>query len=177
MKNGRSHHRPSRNRNHTPTVICLPPPRPPITQPRMEPDATPAIPLPVGDEALATHHQPGEAAAQSRQLRRQARRAEMKASRRGPPLPGQVSAIPATAAPKAEMSPVGENVEPLPRNRSLATQPRGLARIGQWIGRLIRRSAPTRATPGDVVTQLRAMRSEMTQMQQTLDRLLGGAAA
>lgn len=166
MKNGQSHHRPSRHRSQTPDVICLPPPRPSVSQ-------------------------PGEASVQSRQMRRQARRTEMKAARRGP------AQRPITAAPKPEIPSIEEveaalavvsapvvepivepeTIAPLPRNRSLATQPRGLMRIGQWLHRLVRKSAPARVSPADAVAQLKAMRVEVSRMQHTLDRLLEGAAA
>lgn len=152
MKQARARQRHAR-RNGTPAAIGLAPPKPPIAPPRA--DAS-AIPLPASDEPLAI-------TAPSRQLRRQERRAQSKAGRRGKP---EAAAV----APIAE-APAPEPIAPLPRSRSLA-KPRSRALI--ILDRLVRpwrRTVPV--APASSAAELHLLRRQLGAAQATLDRLMG----
>jgi hypothetical protein len=162
MKNGRSHRRHSRHHGQTPAVICLPAPRPPIMTARKEADVPPALPLRDQPEALVAAND--QDSHQSRQLRRQARRAEVKAMRRGPE--------PHSATPSAE------SLAPLPRNRALTALRRpALQRVGAWLRSLVMKQPRNRMSQDNAVAHLKAMRTEVARMQRTLDWMLNGAPA
>lgn len=151
MKSGRSRRHQSHHRSKTPAVICLPPPRPPITQPRRNGEVARSGPL---------------------------------ASRRVPDIAEIEQAfagvVPVrTEAPVAEAPPPSvaeEALAPLPRNRALMMQPHGLMRVGNWLRSLVM-VRKTKATPEHAVAQLKAMRAELMNMQQTLDHMLAGSRA
>lgn len=104
MKKSRTQRRSHRTSN--PSVICLPPPKPPATAPRREPEVERALRLPKIEEPLVV-----DAAVDAdfevecyatRQMRRRAKRAEAKATRRRgvPVIP---EAVAATVEEKAEL--------------------------------------------------------------------------
>jgi hypothetical protein len=168
MKQHRTRQRHSTNRNHTPSVICLPPPSPPVTPKR----ATSALTLPKADEPLAL----------SRQVRRQQRRAHTKTG-----IEPVVSIAPAPVAvaepvaPLAPAIPVTSSVPidadaPLPRNRSLAPTHKGLvAMLIGWLRKSAWRAPKHRETTA--ISQLQALRDEVAALQISLDRALEGLAA
>lgn len=148
MKQARLRQRPAR-RDRTPAAIGLAPPKPPLTPPRAD---APALPLTDADEPLAI-------TAPSRQLRRQERRVQSKAARRG--KPGAPGAPPVATLP--------EDLSPLPRARALA-KPRSRALV--ILDRLVRpwrRAAPIATSPA---AELDLLRRQLGAAQATLDRLL-----
>jgi hypothetical protein len=96
----------SSHRNHTPSPIRLPPPRPPVTEKRPEASPKPAMmiseepALPASDEAPAATSQ----TPLSRQARRKAIRAEAKALRRKGSHPATLPQPIRTPAPAADLS-------------------------------------------------------------------------
>jgi hypothetical protein len=181
MKNGRSHRRHSHQRSSTSSVICLPPPKPPVTAPKPEPEVERAIALSNDAEEQVV----SQSRAQSRQVRRQAARQEAKAlKRRGMPPAQAVAAKEAkekaASVAEAEVGPVevpamAETTAPLPRNRSLApTRRSALQAAGIWLGSLVIKRKPV--TPAHATTaaimQVKAMRTELAAMQMSLDRML-----
>jgi hypothetical protein len=169
MKQHRTRQRHSTNRNHTPPVICLPPPSLPVTPKRTTVGATSALTLPKADEPLAL----------SRQVRRQQRRSHTRTAIE-PAAPAPV-AVAEPVAPLAAPVPVTSSVPidadaPLPRNRSLAPTRKGVvaAMIG-WLRKPAWKSPRRRETTA--ISQLQALRDEVAALQISLDRALEGMAA
>ena len=181
MKHGHQRQR-QLHREKTSSVICLPPPKPPIAAPRPEPEVARAMPLPKKAEP---HTLKGRRAApaplpQSRQLRRQTKRAQAKAVTRGTAAP----AVIADQTAMASTAPSSEPLAPLPKNRALAlTQPRGLTQIGAQIGNwlrslvMVRRPASGTSVARPAVSQIKALRREVAMIQRTLDQLLESSRA
>jgi hypothetical protein len=183
MKNGHSHRRHSHQRSSTPSVICLPPPKPPVTAPRQEPEVERAMALSGGAEEHVT---PERNVQQSRQIRRQAARQKAKAMKRRGMPPAQavaaaedskekVASVAETEAAPVEALAMAETTAPLPRNRSLApTRRSALQAAGMWLRGLVIKRKPV--TPAHATTtaimQVKAMRTELAAMQMTLDRML-----
>jgi hypothetical protein len=168
MKQHRTHQRHSRS--HTPSVICLPPPTPPVTPKRATIGATSALKLPKADDPLTL----------SRQVRRQQQRRNHIRAAVEPTAPAPV-AVAEPVGPLAAPVPVTSSVPidadaPLPRNRSLAPTRKGIAAalIG-WLRK------PAWKTPkrGETtaISQLQALRDEVAALQISLDRALEGLAA
>lgn len=120
MKKSRTQRRSHRTSN--PSVICLPPPKPPVTAPRREPEVERALRLPKNAEQLVVD--PAMDADfevecyATRQMRRRAKRAETKATRRrGVPI------VPVTVSEDVEeqaeiiaplqQEPVEASIEPI----------------------------------------------------------------
>ena len=147
MKQGRGRARGnmSRRRTTTPSVICLPQAKPPITPPRKEPEALRAFLLPHSKEPLT------------------------RSARAGVKKPAESSSSLAensTAAPEAA---------PLPRNRALALPSRGLmVVVGQWLRKLVMKPKTAALTidKASARTQVRALRVEVAQLQRSLDQLM-----
>lgn len=156
MKQARMRQRHAR-RDRTPAAIGLAPPAPPVTAPRG--DAKPIA----AEAALPA----------TRQLRRQERRAQAKAARRGTPATvlADAATVPVEAAADAHPAPrADEALAPLPRSRAL-TKPRSrLLMVLDRLVRPLRRATLVRATPRD---ELEALRRQLSAAQATLDRLLG----
>jgi len=186
MKHGRARQHHAR-REQTPSAICLAQPKPPVTNPRPEPEVARALSLPQSDEPLVN---PTPAPPQSRQSRRQERRAQAKIGRRAPPIVSLALITPPVSVPVGPIvAPVAPVTPPrmvpidmtdaavaLPRSRALA-KPR--SRVLVILERLFRgpfrRSKPIEALPP--VEQLRSLRETLATVQQTLDRLLDQAPA
>jgi len=169
MKKGRSRNPQLRRKDRTPSVICLPPPKAPVTAPRKEPEAARAIPLQSNLEPLAVMEQvlaDNPPSTPSRQVRRQELRARSKQVRPAASLTDM-----ATNAPTSSDG----TLAPLPRNRALTDGPQGrLKAVGQWLRSLVmtRRKLPVPVPPQQTVAQLRAMRADLARMQGTLDRMI-----
>lgn len=152
----------TRQRSHrtsTPSVICLPPPKPPTVAPRREPEVERAMGLPETHEPLVAA---SAGRSGSRQARRRAKRTEAKTVR------GHTSAVtesPATPPPE---------LAPLPRSQALAKPPSGmLARVEAWFSRLIPRKRQPASVPQEALAQqMIALRSELAMVQNRLDRVI-----
>lgn len=115
MKKSRTQRRSHRTSN--PSVICLPPPKPPVTAPRREPEVERAMRLPKIEEPLVVD--PAVEADfevecyATRQMRRRAKRAEAKATRRrGVPIaPETVATTVEEEAVAAPIEPIAEMIE------------------------------------------------------------------
>ena len=191
MKQHRNRQRTSRNRNSTPSVICLPAAKPPVTAKRPMAGSGPALTLPQTAEPLAF---------ESRQVRRQNRRNQSKQDRRDVTMTAPVEALaeaetvaavlePVAVAPieVLEIDPAAEvvaadpvppvtssvplqadTIAPLPRNRALAPTRKGIvATLLAWL----RKPARKRPDP-TVIGQLQAIRDEVAGLQRSLDRAL-----
>lgn len=163
MKKSRTRQR--SHRTSTPSVICLPPPKPPATAPRQEPEVRQAMSLPQAEEPLVAT----QAAAETRQVRRKAQRAQARGFRHPAADPLKADARPA--------SPPLDDDAPLPRHRSLARQPTGLVgRVGAWFARLIpRRSTAPMVSQQAMTDQMVALRSELAMVQGRLERMIAAA--
>lgn len=184
MKQGRVRHRNARQHHRTPSVICLPPPRLPVTPPREEREARTedqlAIPLTDQPEALVTDT---PTLPQNRQQRRQALRDAAKASgtrRAGRAAKSTVSAavdqpriVPIEAAPtlafKTEAAAEAKELAPLPRSQSLARPRSGMMIV---LDRMLRPLRRTATVPAD---EMRLLQTQLAAAQQTLNRLLSAA--
>jgi hypothetical protein len=166
MKQHRTRQRHSRT--HTPSVICLPPPTPPVSPKRN----AAALALPRTDEPLAL----------SRQARRQQRRTHAK-SGVSPIVTAALAPMTAVEpiAPREVPMPVTSSVPvgasaPLPRNRSLApARTRFIATLLEWLRKPAWNSPKRRETTA--ISQLQALRDEVAALQISLDRALEGLAA
>ncbi len=197
MKQGRSSQSRMRQHTATPSVICLPPPKPPATLPRKEPEVLRALPLPIEPEYFA---QPPAAKPVGRKARRKSRKGQSKASRRKPyvhaaatvaahavkppeckpisPKQERESAAAATPSPNIDTSHIhwaDETLFPLPRNLSLALPKRDrLLALGRWMRKMIMKRRPSAPSIGSAsaIEQITSLRDEVAQLQKTLDRLL-----
>lgn len=156
MKQGRSRARGNTSRRHstTPAVICLPQAKPPITPPRKEPESLRVFILPQKAEPLALAPVMTDA----------------KPKKNGKKTPLAVDQASATVSEIAPASPA-----PLPRNRALAVQPRGLVVVvGQWLRKLVMKPKKAALTidKASAKTQVRALRVEVAQLQRSLDQLM-----
>lgn len=63
---------------------------------------------------------------------------------------------------------------PLPRNRALAVQRKGIATLGQWLRKLVMKPKKAALTidKASAKTQVRALRVEVAQLQRSLDQLM-----
>lgn len=172
MKKSRTRQR--SHRTSTPSVICLPPPKPPVSAPRKEPEVERAMKLPSFSEPLVTAE-----SSSTRQLRRKARRAEAKSTKR--------KGVAVTYQTAAKVDPLPETpqpeTQPLPRNRALARQPSGvMAKLNAWFARLVpvRAARPPasfdRCTPEALAEQMAALRAELAQVQGRLDRMISAVS-
>lgn len=183
MKHGRQRQRHLR-REKTPSVICLPPPKPPLAAPRPEPEVARAIPLPKkamplpkSEEPLTLRRQPTKSAPQplSRAVKRQTRRTQTKAmTSSSADIPSGI----AHQAPGALPASPSDPQTPLPNNRALAlVRPRILDQVGNWIRSfvMVKRPAATPAIARPSLAQIKALRREVAMMQKTLDQLLNSS--
>lgn len=163
MKNGRPRKYHQR-RDKAPAVICLPPPKPPVTAPRHEPEIARALSFPVLEEPLVTKKQKKQKKSysprsESRQLRDKAGCTNMKAR-------------PDDADPGKAAS--SDTLAPLPKSRSLTlTRPGMLHQLGSWLRGLVVVKKPVAgAAPASIsVSQINALRRQVASMQKTLDRM------
>lgn len=156
MKQARMRQRHVR-RDRTPAAIGLAPPAPPVTAPRGDTVASAA------DAALPA----------TRQLRRQERRAQAKAARRGTPTTAlaEAATVPVEATAGSPAAPrEEEDLAPLPRHRALARPRSRLLVVIDRFVRPLRRAPAARPAPRD---ELEALRRQLAAAQATLDRLLG----
>jgi hypothetical protein len=195
----------SHHRDRTPSVICLPPPRPPVAmtrpaEPEVEPEA--AIAMPDHPEPLVAERAEvtAPAAPLNRQARRKAQRAEAKALRRQGHAPAPARPATAPAQPTLELGPEAAVEErpavepilaatvaerdagtPLPPARALvAARPRGLALLAHRLRGMLglRRGCALPATgEGAIASQLRSLRAELAALQKSVDRMIDGVAA
>jgi hypothetical protein len=192
----------SRHRNHTPSVIHLPPPAPPITAKRpVETAAEAAIALPPTPEPLVverTEVGASQTPVSNRQARRKALRAEAKALRRLGEPPEPAVRVASAAEPVAERPVEAASVDPtiaqatpvttdfippeadrpLPRSRSLVTaRPRGVALLSHRLRKLFGFAGGVRAPDeGAIAAQLRTLRTELARLQRSVDHMLEGTA-
>ncbi|MEZ5656194.1 MAG: hypothetical protein R3E04_09960 [Sphingobium sp.] len=200
MKQGRSNQSRSRQHTATPSVICLPPPKPPATLPRKEPEVLRALPL-IEPEYFA---QPPAAKPVGRKARRKSRKGQSKASRRKPyvhaaakisadavkppeckPIsPKEERASAAAATPQQSVAAshihwADETLFPLPRNLSLALPKRDrLVALGRWMRKMIMKRRPSAPSmhSASAIEQITSLRDEVAHLQKTLDRLLARSA-
>lgn len=172
MKQGRVHQRRSHQRNKTPSVICLPPPNPPLVQPRKEPEALRAFVLPQIGEPLA------DVPAKPQPNRETRRKTRTSKARKSSPKPAALKTAAVAANTADPLTPGPNPIAPLPRNMSLA-MPRqsALTVVGRWLRSLVvkRRPVPVSISSAAAIAQITSLREEVARLQTTLDRLLDKA--
>lgn len=200
----------ARNRSHrtsTPSVICLPPPKPPVTAPRKEPEVERALSLPNRIEPLVIDTMEGMEVDDhaTRQMRRRARRAEARAGRSRRPVKQPAVAeivreepmlsvqalvevpieaptlapieLSAAAPVETAFQSVAEAPSPLPTNRALIRRP---ARLLERLfgGWLLRRPAQVAHRDPDALTeQMLVLRTELALVQSRLDKIIAATGA
>jgi hypothetical protein len=195
MKKSRAQNRP--HRKSTPSVICLPPPKSPASLPRKELGVERAMRLPQLAEPLVTDR-PEDGATEdyaTRQMRRRARRAQAKATRR---CPANVRAATSEAEQVAPVVTVAEPLletavkalcescapalaepaaaAPLPNNRGLSKRRDGLLKrfFDGWLDR--RPAKLMRRDPDVLAEQMLILRTEQALVQSRLDRIIAASS-
>lgn len=186
MKNG---YRSQSRLAKTPSAICLPSPKPPITAPRSVPEVLRALPLPQMDEPQPVSLTPLELPDEVKSRRPKSaspKRRTARAAANEPMRPTEqncaaknYSTASSTEESMGRAMTAPATVEPLPRSRALTvSQPSRITRLGKWLRSLImvKRSA---AAPGrrPAVSQMKALRRDVLTLQKTLDRMIENSRA
>jgi hypothetical protein len=164
----------SRARRHshggsTPSVILLPPPKPPVAALRKEPEVERALRLPKMGEPLVIPA--AEKAKLNREARRKSRRTETQTTRAK-----ETVAVPIQVPPVAEKD---LEMAPLPRGRALVKPRTGLvARLDAWFSRLVprRRAFAPGVSQEALSEQMLALRTELALVQGRLDRMIAAVS-